>query len=320
MKKRLFIYLLVICFAQLISVLAVGAEEAPTKIKYGEKAEIDLKLAESFDTTDTDNLSVWPGGEISLNDKGELEFTTVSGTFVDVYDIPSDSLKNDASIQKGAKYFVVSFQNNSDGSVWFCFQPEKNDEAEHHLYLSGEMDESVIWVNKNGVAEKLEPSDSAAISARTGFEVPDQASGYLFIPVSIITSLGNWSTSEFSGDPEIKSVGFHIAISDASYVEFTISDLYVCGELPEYAAPEATPTEAPTSTPEVTPTTGITDAPSKAPESSATKAPSSDITPDSSSSGQKENTSNTGVIIAIIAVAAVVVIGVTVFITVKKKK
>ena len=299
-------------FALLVSAfaLAASAEAASDTfgIDYGDK-QVEIKLIETFD----ESVDVNPSYGSCEIENGEIALSG-SGACVDRYGITAPML-NAAGTLTGTKYVVLSLTNESDGEVWFCFQPEVPGHG--NIFMGGEMDLKLYLVAKNGTVSVIDGpvAEPAVNNNRYGYGIPEDFDGYLFMPSSIFCDHLKWSTPIFTNDdPAFLSVGFNVYGDEPSSFFVTVHDLYICTqELPEYTPkPTEVPTEAPTAAPTAAPTeaptaAAATDAPVVTEAPKATDAPKSDDTAPKKGNGWLIPVIAGGVVIAaavIIAVAA----------------
>ena len=287
--------------AMLVSAFAicVGAEEASLgtiNIGYGDK-EVQIKLVESFDESALNPNDPNVYGQCEIKDG----------------DIAAPML-NAAGTLNGAKYVVISMTNESDGEIWFCFQPEVPGYSDP-VYMGGEMELNLYLVSKDGTVEVIdEPAAGPAVDlARYGYGIPEGFDGYLFMPSSIFCVLNQWDTPIFNNDdPAFRNVGFNVNGNDSSFYSVIIHDIYICtNELPEYVpeateAPTAAPTEAPTEAPTSAPTEAPTDAPVVTEAPKTTNAPKTDDNAPKKNNGWLIPVIIGGVVVIAAVIAAVV--------------
>lgn len=297
--------------AMLVSAFALtAAAEAASDtigIDYGDK-QVEIKLIETFD----ESVDVNPSYGNCEIENGEIALSG-AGACVDRYNITSPML-NAAGTLIGAKYVVLSLTNESDGEVWFCFQPEV---AGHgNIFMGGEMDLKLYLVATDGTVSVIDGpvAEPAVNNNRYGYGIPEDFDGYLFMPSSIFCDHLKWSTPIFTNDdPAFLSVGFNVYGDEPSSFFLTVHDLYICTqELPEYTPkPTEVPTEAPTAAPTAVPTEAptadaATDAPTATEAPKATDAPKSDDTAPKKSNGWLIPVIAGGVVVAAAVIIAVV--------------
>lgn len=230
MKKVL---LVVTVLAMLVSAFAIcaGAEDT-IGIDYGDK-QLQIKLVETFDGS---TVSPSQHGECEIVDGDVIMTAERAMSCVDRYGITTDMLTA-AGTLNGAKYLVFSMTNESDGDIWFCFQPQVPDHG--NVYMGGEMGLNLYLVGKDGTVTVINApaADPSMNNARYGYGIPEGFDGYLFMPSAILCDLNNWTTSVFTNDdPTFLSVGFNVYGNQADHFRLIIHDMYIyTQDMPEYA-------------------------------------------------------------------------------------
>lgn len=247
MKRFLAILTIVAMLMTLTAAMALSsvAADGDTSVAYGAET-VALTLIDPLNDAEKLVNDPYGFGTLLLRD-GQMTFSVV-GQFYDTYGVTTDALT--AESLAGQRYIVLALQNTSDGDIYFDIQPTVANGG--NIFISGELaaNNPVKLVNEKGVSKDAKWSATKAINGRDCFIVPYKFSGYVFIPVGILADLGSLSTPYFEGDAALTAYGFHVMADDAVTVGAIISDVYACGELPEYRVPETeAPTEAPTETP-----------------------------------------------------------------------
>ncbi len=253
MKKILTIVLTVALMLSALSLLVLNtaAEENESSFKFG-NATVDLSLIEDFHSAEGSTFMNW--GQFSIVE--EMFKIEVSGGLIwDAYNLKTGMLSGNTTYT-GAENFVFSIKNNrSDGDIFFAFQPHSPTLAANDGNLfTGWVEGQTIWlVDEKGKATEAKKCPSVDLmSGRAGYIIPMGFEGYIVFPMKNLVIHGDWGTTYYSdlSAVDIDAVGFHVALDDATYAEFCIDDMFVCGALPAYEAP--TPeTQAPeTNSPE----------------------------------------------------------------------
>ncbi|MBR0158898.1 MAG: hypothetical protein IJM24_07445 [Clostridia bacterium] len=291
---------------------AAEANPGTVSVDYGDRS-LQITLVETFDESVDNNPSY---GRCEI-ENGDIALSGASAC-VDRYNITAPMLKA-AGTLTGAKYVVLSLTNESDGEVWFCFQPEVPGHG--NVFMGGEMGLKLYLVALDGSVTVLDnpAAEPAENNNRYGYGIPEDFDGFLFMPTSIFCDHLKWSTPIFTNDdPAFLSVGFNVYGDEPSSYFVTVHDLYIyTQDLPEYTpkptkVPTAAPTEAPTAIATSVPSTIATSVPSTNAEQTAaasTNAPEATVAPKSDDTvPRKNNTWLIPVIIGGAAVAAAVVI------------
>ena len=256
MKKILTLALTAALLLSAMTLLTIGvsAERDTATMKFGSE-NVELTLVEKFESFTATPSMGW--GAVTPED-GKMKFE--SENVVDLYGIDSPMLKENHDFA-GAKNFVFSVENRSDGDIFFVFQPAEP--SGNNLFISGTMtDSAFLLVDENGKVETSRANTKLdVVSNRYGYIVPMGFKGYIVVPVALITAHMQWDTSYFSGDPVLAKAGFHVAVDDATYLEFFLDDMFICGELHAIEEPTEEPTEVPTEEPTETPTEEVTETP-----------------------------------------------------------
>ncbi len=249
-----------------LTAVAAGANADTVEIEYGDRP-VQISLVETFDESEDTSPSY---GSCVIED-GDIALSGAS-ICVDRYNITTPMLKA-AGTLTGAKYIVLSLTNESDGEVWFCFQPEVPGHS--NVFMGGETGLKLYLVALDGSVTVLDGpiAEPAVNNNRYGYGIPEDFDGYLFMPSSIFCDHLKWSTPIFTNDdPAFLSVGFNVYGDEPSSYFVTVHDLFICTqELPEYTPK---PTEAPTAVQAETPSAVPTSVPSAVPtEAAATDSP-----------------------------------------------
>ncbi len=240
MKKLLTILLTAALLLSAISlfVLNTAAEEETneTSFKFG-NATIDLTLIDNFNEGVGNTFQGWgtaaSDGEMLKMELGGLPCN-------DSYGIKTGMLGADTDFT-GAVNFVFSIKDNrSDGDIFFSFQPHSPTLAANDGNLFTGWVDTVWLVENNGKAKEAKKCPNVDLmSGRAGYILPMGFEGYIVFPVSNLVVHGDWETTYYTdlSALDIDSVGFHVSKDDATYAEFSIDDMFVCGDLPAYEAP-----------------------------------------------------------------------------------
>lgn len=231
--------ILSLCIAALLMValfVLPATAEDNTKVMYGAD-EITLTLLS--DLSGDGRVEGFGGLGFATYGDGQLLIETSHNMF-DAYGMDAEAFSAAGELT-GVKYIVFSVENNSDGDIYFCFQPTANGS---NIFISGTLarENPVVMLSDKGKVSNAKFSAERAINGRDGLLIPQNFAGYIFIPVGILADLNSLSTPYFTGDVTLQSSGYHTAPDDATYIELLIFDIFTCGELPEYREPEQ-PTE-----------------------------------------------------------------------------
>ncbi len=261
MKKLLAWILTAVLVLSALSVLPLTAsaeEAAETSFKYG-NADVELTLIEDCTSITADTYLGWG----TITSDGEMMVINTDGAqFTDAYGIRSEML-NKADLS-GAKNIVFSIKNNrTDGDFFFTFQPHDPNVTgfSGNIFTGWVEDAPLLLVDKDGKCMTAAKAPSLAVATdRAAYVIPWGFEGYLVFPVAAFANHGDWTNSYYvdGRTPVLDAMGFHVQPDDATYIEFSIDDIFVCGELPTYEAP-AKETDAPTEPVTAAPTDPVTE-------------------------------------------------------------
>ncbi len=277
MKKLLTMALTAALLFAALSLLVVNtaAEDYETSFKFG-NATVDISLVEDFHSAEGSTFMNW--GQFSIVE--EMFKIEVSGGLIwDAYNLKTGML-NGNTTYTGTENFVFSIKDNrSDGDLFFSFQPHSPTLVVNDGNLfTGWVEGQTVWlVDEKGKATEAKKCPSVDLmSGRAGYIIPMGFEGYIVFPMKNLVIHGDWGTTYYNdlSAVDIDAVGFHVALDDATYAEFCIDDVFVCGALPAYEkpTPETKPAEttAPATEPETAPVTEPeTQAPATEPETAA---------------------------------------------------
>ena len=234
MKRILSLCIAALLLAALF-VLPTIAEDT-TKVMYGAD-EITLSLL--CDLSGEGKVDGFGSLGVATYGDGQLLIESSHNMF-DAYGMDTEAFTAAGELT-GVRYIVFSVKNNSDGDIYFCFQPTANGS---NIFISGTLakENPVVMLSDKGKVSNAKFSADRAINGRDGFLIPQNFAGYIFIPVGILADLNSLSTPYFTGDATLQGSGYHTKPDDATYIELVIFDIFTCGELPEYKEPEQ-PTE-----------------------------------------------------------------------------
>ena len=287
-----------------MSVKDVDILMGKTMIDFEDK-QVQIKLIETFDDS---VVAPWEYGDCEIKDGDIVLSEENAASCVDRYRITAPML-NEAGTLTGAKYIVLSLTNESDGEIWFCFQPEVPGYGD--VYMGRVKGRNLYLVGTDGTVNEIyrPAAELSQNNGRVSYGIPEGFDGYLFIPTSIFCEHGKWFTPFFANaDPFFASVGFDVNGDGPSFFLVSVHDMYICTqELPELVPK---PTEEPTEKP----TEKLTEVQTEDP-AGATKVPKSD-----DASSKKDLNWLIPVIICGVAVAAAVAVIIIVAAASKKKK
>lgn len=254
MKRIISLCVAALLLAALFSLPAIAQDT--TKVMYGAD-EITLSLLS--DLSGEGKVDGYGSFGVATYGNGQLLIESSNNMF-DAYGMDAEAFTAAGELT-GVKYIVFSVKNNSDGDIYFCFQPTANGS---NIFISGMLAKKnpVVMLSDKGKVSEAKFSADRAINGRDGFLIPQNFAGYIFIPVGILADLSALSTPYFTGDATLQSSGYHTKPDDATYIELIIFDILTCGELPEYKEPEQTTEPATLETTEV-PTEETTKAPTE---------------------------------------------------------
>ncbi len=275
MKKFLTIVLTLALMLSMLSLLVLNAaaEENETSFKFG-NATVDLTLIDNFNEGVGNTFQNW--GVVASD--GEMLKLELGGLPCnDSYAIKTGMLGADTNFA-GAVNFVFSIKDNrSDGDIFFSFQPHSPTlEANDGNLFTGWVEGQTVWlVDEKGKATEAKKCPNVDLmSGRAGYVLPMGFEGYLVFPVKNLVIHGDWANTYYTdlSKLDIDSVGFHVAKDDATYAEFCIDDMFICGELPAYEKPtpetkpvETAPETEPVTAPVVTESETVLDTESETP-------------------------------------------------------
>ncbi len=278
MKKLLTIALTAALLLTAASLLAlnVAAEDHEETFRYG-NADVALTLVEDCTSVTAETFLNW-GTMTGVNEA--LCINTAGAAFTDAYKIKTNMFGS-ADLGSAQNIVFSITDNRSDGDIFFGFQPYSPSLTvnDGNLFTGWIEDAPILLVKEDGTCKEAAKAPSLDVAnGRATYCIPMGFEGYLVFPVAALVVHGDWYNTHFvDGGADITSLGFHVALDDATYAEFSIDDVFVCGELPDYQAP-VKETEAPTAAPTQPETNAPTEPETSAPTPSETDALTSPVT------------------------------------------